>query len=120
MNNHFELSSAIYNKNEKAWQKSTSEISAFILKHLKISKDFFEFICGQEIDEAKADRWQQRLHDLLVKAQKRAGYQIDEQTLLLAARQHLVDRINSGELGESRIYKKFIELDVEDFKLKIS
>jgi len=119
MNNKFESSGAIYDKNEKNWQKSTAEIAAFILGGLNSRPHFFEFICGQEVEENVAGRWQQRLNDLLDKAQKRAGHQIDKEALLADARQHLINQISSGELGESGVYRKFLELKVDDFKLKV-
>jgi hypothetical protein len=118
MYNQFESLSPTYDQDEKKRQKSANEIAKFILNGLEERQQFFEFICGEEINDKKAGRWQEQLLNLVAKAQKRIGYQIDSQELLMAARQVVLDQAANGELAELKAYKKFCELSPEDFRLR--
>ena len=117
MYNQLEALPVVYDQHEKKWQKSADEIAKFILDGLEGRQQFFEFICGEEVDDDKSGRWQDQLMNLVAKAQKRIGHKIDTQELLTAARQVVLDQAASGPLSEIKAYKKFCELPPEDFKL---
>ncbi|MDD2680941.1 MAG: hypothetical protein PHE20_02420 [Patescibacteria group bacterium] len=118
MHNQFESLPGVYDKNKKNWQKSANEIANFILNGLEGRQQFFEFICGEDVENNRASRWQEQLLNLLAKAQKRMGYQINNQELLMAARNIILEQSTSGQLSELDVYEKFCGLAEEDFKLK--
>lgn len=119
MYNKFESAPVLYDKHEKNWQKSANEVASFILNGLENKQQFFDFVCGEEIDDKKESRWQEQLLNLIAKAQKRVGHQIDAQELLAAGRQAILDRAANGELSENKVFQKFCDLSSEDFNLSI-
>ncbi len=113
--------SSPYNEHAKNWQKSAEEIARFILNHLTDRPEFVKFIQGEEIRAKVATRYQERLEDLLDKAEKNQGYgltAIARQRLLDDARQKILDWREAGELPPVEEYENFCKLPSEDFKLR--
>lgn len=121
MRNNSEQLSSPYNEHAKNWQKSVEEIARFILNHLIDRPEFVKFIQGEEIRVKVAARYQERLEDLLDKAEKNQGYglkEADRQRLLDDARQKILDWRETGELPPVEEYENFCKLPSEDFKLR--
>jgi len=119
MYNQLESLPLSYDKHEKNWQKSAEEIAKFILDGLENRQQFFEFVCGEKVDDNKSGRWQEQLSNLITKAQKRIGHQIDSKKLLMDAREVILNQAENGQLLKIKAYEKFCDLSPEDFKLSI-
>ena len=107
-----------YSKNEVNWRKSVGEISKFVVDHLDRS-EFYDFLNGDEIDQEKMNRWQERLDELTDKITKRMGYRIDTDKLFIEAFEQIVDHKNSGELAPSKNLEYFCN-NIDELKEKRS
>lgn len=116
MKYNFESPSLPYSEHARNWQKSAEEIAKFILDHLADRPEFLDFVQGIEINPEKAERWQARLEELMLKATKRLGHQIERRELFLAARQVILDRHESGELFNLPVYEKFCQMLPDEFQ----
>jgi hypothetical protein len=115
MKDNFESPSLPYSEHARNWQKSAEEIAKFILDHLADRPEFLDFIQGREVSPEKAERWQERLAELISKATKRLGHQIEGRELFLAARQVILDQHEAGELFNLPVYEKFCQLPSDEF-----
>jgi len=119
MKDNFESPSLPYSEHARNWQKSAEEIAKFILDHLVDRPEFLDFIQGLEISPEKAERWRERLEELISKATKRLGHQIESRELFLAARQITLEQHEVGELFNLPAYEKFCQLSPDEFNLRI-
>ncbi|MFA4942158.1 MAG: hypothetical protein WC564_00795 [Patescibacteria group bacterium] len=96
-----------YDENKINWQKSVSEVSRFLLDHSEngffVEQNEFESKGEQE----KVKRLKNRLAELLEKATKRLGYQVDDQKLINDAYRQIIKMNDSGELPPSGLLKNF-------------
>jgi hypothetical protein len=95
-----------YSEQAIHWQKSVSEISKFIIDRLD-KEDFCEYLSGENIDEARAKHWHERLEELYDKATSRVGYRIDRDKLMKDAKENILKLRDSGELPSSKVLDRF-------------
>ncbi len=98
-----------FNPDKVNYEKSVSELSKFFSDNLE--KYFLaqktEFASDEKDERAKVERFQERLKELLDKATRRLGHEIDEPKLINDAGEHILALKNSGELPPSSYLEKF-------------
>jgi hypothetical protein len=94
------------------------EISRFLADNLK---EYFlaqqsEFSPDEAVEKNQAERFRARLEELVVKATKRLGHEIDRVKLVDDACHRVLELKNLGEIPESNLLEKFCTEIEKPFK----